>query len=332
MINRRAFTLVELLVVIAIIAVLVGMLLPAVQKVRESAARLRCANNLKQMGLAAHGYNDCSGSLPPGATIGPAFASTQVLLLPFLEQGARYARFDQMSNISLTTNYQVRIQDIPTLICPSDTSVGLSPDPSPPLGATQQPTGRCNYFGNAGAHGWWKDSSGSIVKPLTLTGIFGSDSHVRFGDVLDGLSNTALFAEIRRGAFPSDDSQDVVEIPLPVWNTPGTTQATNPNNVKPPVACNSNANGFNLVGLQYYRGTSVSALYTHTLPPNALERDCAVFPVLDQFHLASRSCHSGGVNVVFVDGSVHFVSDSILFSAWQALGTRSGGEVISPLE
>ena len=315
---RRAFTLIELLVVVAIIAILIGLLLPAVQKVREASNRTKCANNLKQIGLAAHNHHDVIRNLPAGATGTPTNTSGQVFLLPYIEQYARYTKLDTTSSVLLPASYLVRVQDIPVYLCPSDPSPGRVTDSAPPTGVPAEPVGRCNYLGNSGAHGWANDAPGGSAKPADKAGVFGLNSRTKFNDIKDGLSNTVMYAEIKRGAFPGSDRRDVVL--YPAW---GAGPASNLNNVTPPVACNTAGGGYNLVGLQYFTNTPAAVLYTHTLTPNSPNRDCSD-ATLSQFHLAARSYHPGGVMVVLADGSVRFVSESVPATVWSAYGTRVG--------
>jgi prepilin-type N-terminal cleavage/methylation domain-containing protein/prepilin-type processing-associated H-X9-DG protein len=328
--KKSGFTLIELLVVIAIIALLIGLLLPAVQKVRAAAARTRCTNNLKQIALAAHNYHDAKDRLPPGATPAPGQDSVHVLLLPYLEQTAKYQQFDLTKDaFADPVNSAGRTQDVPTYLCPADPSAGVSLDINPPAGVSPGPSGRSNYYGNVGAHGWWKDASGSVTKPARWAGVFAFDSRNRLSDITDGTSNTALFAEVKRGAAPDHDQLDVTQVLPPQWGAPAANPTMNPNNLTPPAACTSMAPGNNLTGLQYYRGsTPLAALYTHTVPPNYAGRDCIAVATGDQFHLAARSYHPGGVNLALADGSVHFIADTILPATWKALGTRSGGEAV----
>ena len=329
--NRRAFTLIELLVVIAIIAILIGLLLPAIQKVRESAARAKCQNNLKQIGLACHNYHDNRNALPMGATLAPSSISVQVLLLPHLEQQNRYNQFDQNQSSFAAANYYGRVGDISIYLCPSDPSAGFLVDSTPPSGVVAGNCGRSNYYGNAGAHAMLAESNGSIVKPGHLTGVFATGSAIPFANITDGLSQTSLFAEIKRGAAPKRDGMDVTRIAT--WGA-ANTAATNPNNFGPiPAALAASANNAsaplfsNTTGLQYFQGTGNSALYTHTLPPNYTGRDCMAITA-DQLHLAARSYHTGGVNIVLCDGSVRTIKSSIGFDVWTALGTRAGGEAV----
>ena len=148
--NRRpAFTLIELLVVIAIIAVLIGLLVPAVQKVREAANRMKCGNNLRQMVLGAHNYESQHRTFPPSSgpqpIAGTSRASLEALLLPYLEQGNKYNQFDLTADVNTAAvNAADRSSDVPVYICPSDPTQSkftLTPDGY----------GRNNYYGNTGA-------------------------------------------------------------------------------------------------------------------------------------------------------------------------------------
>jgi prepilin-type N-terminal cleavage/methylation domain-containing protein/prepilin-type processing-associated H-X9-DG protein len=323
--KRSGFTLIELLVVIAIIGVLLALLLPALQKAREAANRARCQSHLKQIALAAHAYHGAFDCLPPGATSDTFQCSLLVFLLPFLEQQNRYRLFDQSQNAhEAPVNAPARAGDVPLYLCPSDPSSGYYQDQFPPLDQAGAITGRANYFGNLGAHAWYREGQGSVHKPPELVGVFACDSRTRLLDMSDGTSNTALFAEVKRGAAPDNDALNVTLIPLLTW---GVNLQNNPNNISPPAACDSPVNSLNLTGLQFYRGFFTMNFYTHTVPPNYTGRDCLATS-FDRGHLAARSYHPGGVNVALADGSVRFIRDTISLATWKKLGTRSGGEVI----
>jgi prepilin-type N-terminal cleavage/methylation domain-containing protein/prepilin-type processing-associated H-X9-DG protein len=329
--QRRAFTLIELLVVVSIIGLLIGLLLPAVQAARESARRMQCVNNLKQLALGAHNFETANGSFPPGTSGGPSLASTRVLLLPYLEQASLYNRFDLTTNVSDTlVNLTARSQDIAMFLCPSDPSTGRWVDPplvegDPPVGS-----GRSNYYGNLGIHAWAYNQSPNYAytKDARHAGVFAYVSSTRLADIADGTSNTVMFAEVKRGAFPNNNEIDIIVVQPNLWGTG--SPVTNANNLTPPAVCNKlpGYKQLTYTGLQYQRGTLLASLYTHTVAPNSKKRDCVSFPTLELAHLASRSYHSGGVNVALCDGSVRFVKDSLQLDVWKALGTRAGGETI----
>ncbi|HEY7312539.1 MAG TPA: DUF1559 domain-containing protein [Gemmataceae bacterium] len=304
MMNRRGFTLIELLVVIAIIAILIGLLLPAVQKVREAAARIQCSNNLKQIGLALHNYHDALGSFPGGRDPWPAPFSAQAHLLPFVEQ----QNLQNLVNFTQPTSTGVNLAaaEIPIklLICPSDPGGGRVP------GSAYAGN---NYAGNVGTG----INAGDYVSG---DGVFLLNHRIGIKDITDGTSNTAAFSEISTGngamggPGPSDARYQFIQLP-------GSTPTT-------PAACTPGAGTWDgMRGDRWINGGYLSTLYNHYVPPNAR----GVFDCINAANnyglAAARSWHTGGVNSMFCDGSVHFISDSISLSTWQALGTRAGGEV-----
>ena len=207
-VHRRAFTLIELLVVIAIIAVLIGLMLPAIQKVREAASRLRCKNHLKQIGLALHNHHDRMGSFPPGYTATPTNADGSgpgwgwaAHLLPDLEQDNLYRLIDFNQPMTASVHDAVRQANIPFLRCPSD------PRQDPiavaefvtPAGLTT-PLGRSNYVACYGNTPFLGESPAVLTTHLTIDGVSGRglfhrNSRTRIADVTDGLSNTLAVGE-----------------------------------------------------------------------------------------------------------------------------------------
>ena len=305
--QRRGFTLIELLVVIAIIAVLIGLLVPAVQKVREAAARMQCANNLHQLGIANHNYISALGTFPSGTHL-PSGASAIVQLLPYLEQSNLYNLFDLTVSVQSAKNDpRATYQNVKWFLCPSDGSTGQV------LGY-----GRCNYVANLGANAWMMNTD------PTTGGVFYYDSHLQVTDITDGTSNTAMFSEVKRGFYPTanppvDLYYGVAWSPATDLNPPASAAGPNP----------PTGTSLKYSGDEYFRGNLIlTGYYTHTMPPNSTSFDTGDGSFNHQHH-AARSYHTNGVNVVFADGSVHFITNGIDMNTWRWLGSRGDGQVLN---
>jgi len=311
--HRLAFTLVELLVVIAIIGVLVSLLLPAVQKVREAANRMSCSNNLKQIGLALHNYHDSTGGLPPGRT-SMTQLSIHSFILVYMEQDNLCATMGMMMPWTDPSNDMARSTMVKTFICPSDVTTAVPPD-----------WASTSYRANEGtsiAYGYGAtDPTGVNLGLLPPNGPFGPDSRTKFADITDGLSNTAFFSEHIAGDFSNAIATERADT-----FQPGTHPTTADQAMQDCAAIDTSNLAFqgeSNVGAPWVYGYHSTTSYWHSAPPGS--RSC-MFPPL-RVMTTANSNHVGGVNMLLGDGSVRFVSYSIDLGIWRGLGTISGGEV-----
>jgi len=320
--SRRGFTLIELLVVIAIIAILIGLLLPAVQKVREAAARMKCSNNLKQLGIALHAYNDTHGNLPPGAqgtvpspanpatTVAPG-TSWLVLILPQLEQDNVYKLYDftlpyssSASTLATGSNLAIGNIKIASYQCPSG-STALSGNSSEAYGGTTNYS--THYYGVMGPSGTATVGGVNFTYNTTSAGGNGAYSNdgvlitttassylkVRITDITDGTSNTLMTAE----------------------------RSYNEN----PAVCGGTVNSGYRSWIRGQNGGSGAAKNV----VNPINSTC--YNGSSNFNdISFGSNHTQGANFGFGDGSVRFVRQSIDLNTYKALASRSSGEVATP--
>jgi prepilin-type N-terminal cleavage/methylation domain-containing protein/prepilin-type processing-associated H-X9-DG protein len=327
---RRAFTLIELLVVIAIIAVLIGLLLPAVQKVREAAQRSQCTNNLKQIGIALHSYHDANNSFPPGYIdgnkdrnstpdndVGPGWGWAS-FLLPYIEQGNIYNQINFSQGVGVKANVAVSQMPLKIYQCPSDPSqqnfgVYDSNFTSPIVTVAHSNYVGCNgweeCFSNAGGNGRG-DGSDGLAGGVGLAGdgLFFRNSHIRVADVTDGLSKTIFVGERSANHSPSTWSGAVAGGRCPAWMA---TQPVTTPYAPPPGPPYDNADFGEALVLAHGNGTHLPS---------------ADYPIYDPDTFYSM--HAGrGANFLFGDGSVHFLTSSINPTTYQYLCTIAGGEV-----
>jgi prepilin-type N-terminal cleavage/methylation domain-containing protein/prepilin-type processing-associated H-X9-DG protein len=326
----RGFTLIELLVVIAIIAILIGLLLPAVQKVRDAASRAKCQNNLKQMGLALANFDNTYGKLPAALIHSGRYNNPNnqpyqgpeanyagqryvvynhsgfVALLPYIEQDNLFKQYSYQFCASQSSPYGLPVAPhsaandavaaayIPIYTCPADTTPG-------PI-VTRNPGNQSDFYEMVSVRrsnylfstGDTTDYSGDWVnQSATLQGAFGNNGAVALGRVQDGTSNTIAIGES-----------------VQQWH-----------------------NGSTIFGPYWGSGTHTAVHgwgVVNGTQPNYPYGPCAPNPAKEcTYAWGFSSFHSGGTNFVFLDGSVHLVRDGIALTTWAAICTPAGGEVNS---
>jgi prepilin-type N-terminal cleavage/methylation domain-containing protein len=313
--HRRGFTLIELLVVIAIIAILIALLVPAVQKVRDAAARTQCINNLKQLALAHHNYHDAYKHLPAntrGVTNSSLRLSGFTLLLPFIEQAPLFNQYNQSFNWDVAPNLVVAAASVPLYVCPA------TPSPQRLDYDQTQANWQANPFAAitdyAATYGIGAPLASLLNYAGDPSGILLKNTNPRFADVTDGLSNTILLAEAAGRPYVFQRGQLVSAGPnlfvlgggwvrpaSAIWLMGSDSSGT----VIPGTAC-----GINCTNGQAFA----------SYPPGGFYGTDGTGQLY--------SFHTGGASIALGDGSVRFLTQGVPINVLAALVTRAGGEAL----